>query len=266
MTKKQSYEWYPSPRYLLRRKLIIRNLRTIDCRNKSILEIGYGAGDTLCSYAALGMKVYGYDFSKIAKKEASRRLKVNGYTNVTLWNTEDEAYAKTRQYDVVAACEVLEHIEDDENMLQRWHDLIQRDGYIIITVPSRMKKWCLNDVWAGHYRRYEKQELRDKLLAAGFEIVNFWSYPFPINIALDYFLEKEKKREKGIELHDEKGFKKEDMTKESGVKREASALARMFSKDWLLLPWHLLQLLFVNTDLGSGYVVMAKKVDVYRKN
>ncbi len=50
------------------------------------------------------------------------------------------------------------------------------------------------------------------------------------------------------------------MTKESGVKREASSLARTFSKDWFLMPWHLLQLLFVNTDLESGYVVTAKKI------
>ncbi len=56
-----------------------------------------------------------------------------------------------------------------------------------------MKKWCLNDVWAGHYKRYERQELKGKLSEVGFEIKYFWSYPFPINIALDYLLEKEEK-------------------------------------------------------------------------
>ena len=259
MTKSETREWYPSPRYLLRRKLIVKSLKSINCAGKSILEIGYGAGDTLCTYSKLGMEVYGYDYSELAKKEATKRLlksKISG--GVKLYCTQEEAFS--RQYDVLAACEVLEHMEDDEAMLKTWNNLIKQNGHIIITVPSRMKKWCLNDVWAGHYRRYEKKELINKLSQAGFSPVNFWSYPFPINIALDYLLEKEKKREKGVEVHAEKGFEKEDMTKESGVKREASTLARMFSKDWFLFPWHLLQLLFVNTDLGSGYVVMAKKI------
>ncbi len=262
MLGKQSNEWYSSPRYLLRRKLIVKGLRLINCKNKSILEIGYGAGDTLCTYVNLGMKVYGYDFSDVAKEEASKRLSDAGKQGVVLWDSEDDVYNANKKYDVVAACEVLEHIKYDEVMLHEWSELVKSGGHILITVPSRMKKWCLNDVWAGHYRRYEKKELKDKLTAAGFEIKYFWSYPFPINIALDYLLEKEKRREKGIERHKEKGFKKEDMTKESGVKREASFLARIFSKDWFIMPWHILQLLFVNTDLGSGYVVIAKKCDV----
>ncbi len=128
MSDQQSNEWYLSPRYLLRRKLIARSLRLINCKSKSILENGYGAGDTLCTYENLGMKVYGYDFSDIAKDEASRRLKNAGYTDVILWNAEDEAYSADRKYDVVAACEVLEHIENDEVMLHKWNEIISKGG------------------------------------------------------------------------------------------------------------------------------------------
>ena len=123
-----------------------------------------------------------------------------------------------------------------------------------------MKKWCLNDEWSGHYRRYEKKELKDKLNNNGFEVINFYSYPVPINIVLDYLLEREKKREGGLEQHQEKQYSKEQMTKESGVTREAGGLARMLSKEWLMTPWHWLQLLFINTDLGSGYVVLSRKI------
>ena len=74
MTKSETREWYPSPRYLLRRKLIVKSLKSINCAGKSILEIGYGAGDTLCTYSKLGMEVYGYDYSELAKKEATKRF------------------------------------------------------------------------------------------------------------------------------------------------------------------------------------------------
>lgn len=253
MMEEKDFSWYPSPRYLLRKRLINRCLVSVGCEGKSVLEIGFGAGDMLCNFVDLGMKVYGYDFSELANKEAARRLKSRKGA-VNLFTSEEEVY--TSQYDIVVACEVLEHSEDDVGMLRRWNKLVEKGGYLIISVPSRMKKWCLNDVWAGHYRRYEKKDLAGKLKSAGYEIVNFWSYPFPVNIVLDYLLDKEKKRQSSGGADS-----KEDATKQSGVKREAGQISRLFSRDWVVAPWHWLQLLFVNTDLGSGYLVMAKKIN-----
>ncbi|MCR5836758.1 MAG: class I SAM-dependent methyltransferase [Lachnospiraceae bacterium] len=257
-TEMSNNTWYPSPRYLLRKALVVKCLQSIKCNGKSVLEVGFGSGDSLCDYSKLGMTVYGYDFSPQANYEAKKRLEANKIRGVVLYNSEYEAYSQ--QYDVLIACEVLEHIEHDEEMLITWNQVLGADGYIIITVPSRMKKWCLNDIWAGHYRRYERNEIYEKMKKSGFEIIYLWSYPFPINIILDYLLNREKKSAHGIETHKQKGFTKIEMTKESGVKREASWLARALSKKWLLYPWHLLQLLFINTDLGSGYVVLAKKL------
>lgn len=251
--------WYPSPRYLLRKKLIIKCLQRIKCKGKSIIEIGYGAGDGLCTYSKLGMKVYGYDYSDIAFEEASKRLLENGIDNVKLFNNEKDAYLE--KYDVVLACEVLEHIEDDNQMLKRWYDALNKKGHLIFSVPAKMSKWCLNDEWAGHYRRYEKSEIKNQLNECGFDVIWVWSYPVPINIVLDYLLEKEKKSNGGIEYHESNNYSIDDKTKESGIKREAGKLARALSKNWFIAPWHFLQLLFLNSDLGSGYVVMAKRIE-----
>lgn len=251
--------WYPSPRYLLRKRLLTRCLRKINCKGKSILEIGYGAGDMLCTCYELGMKVYGYDFSDIAKEESKKRieLKCNGSEynrDITIFEDEIEAYE--RAYDVIIACEVLEHIENDIEMLRKWNDSIVSDGYLIISVPSRMKKWCVNDEVAGHYRRYERNELIEKLKKTGFICDTIWSYPVPINVILDYLMNKEHKTRKK-DLRER--ISKESATKLSGVNRRSGRLARALSKPSLIYPWHLLQMMFVNTDLGSGYVVMAKK-------
>lgn len=258
MSKGNGTLWHPFPRYLLRKKLICRFLKLIDCKGKSILEIGFGAGDMLCCFAKHGMDVYGYDFSELANQEAAERIKINGFDNATMkiFASGNEITPPRGGYDALAAFEVLEHIEDDVGTLKKWHGLLNYNGYIMISVPSRMKKWNMNDVWAGHYRRYEKKELHDKLMQAGFEVIKLWSYPVPINIVLDYFLSKDKRRE--IEEQKQKNYKKEDMTKESGVKRNDSKIFRMLSNDILMEPWHWMQMLFLNTDLGSGYVVLGK--------
>lgn len=261
MSESSIGKWYPSPRYLLRKRLLIRCLRMIKCKGKSLLEIGYGAGDMLCTYHEHGMKVYGYDFSELAKKESLKRIsskgyKIGGNKGITLFESESEAY--NRKYNVLVACEVLEHIEDDVAMLRRWNASIASDGYLIISVPARMKRWSISDELAGHYRRYEKNELIGKLYNTGFDCKTIWSYPVPINGILDYLMNREHKIKKS-DLKEK--ISKEDKTKLSGINRKSGVFARALSRPMLIYPWHLIQMLFVNTDLGSGYVVMAKKND-----
>ena len=40
---------------------------------------------------------------------------------------------------------------------------MQKDGLLILYVPASMKAWSQMDIDAGHYRRYEKKEIINKL-------------------------------------------------------------------------------------------------------
>ncbi|MBQ6342119.1 MAG: class I SAM-dependent methyltransferase [Anaerolineaceae bacterium] len=252
-----NYKWYPAPRYLLRKQLLLKLLKQTNYKNKEILEIGYGSGDNLSTFANLGMNVFGYDFSLSAYEEAKTRLAKQGLfpSKIKIFTEEQDAYS--RHYDIVVACEVLEHIKEDKSMLCKWNTLLRNDGFIILSVPSRMKKWCDNDVWAGHYRRYEKEDLKNELSDAGFVVNKFWSYPFPANFFLDPLLNMNKKQD--ISNYQTNNITKEDASKLSGVRRKTGFLARKISNKWVLYPLHLLQLFFLNTDLGSGYIVLCKK-------
>jgi hypothetical protein len=76
--------------------------------------------------------------------------------------------------------EVLEHIEDDAAALQRIWELLSSNGQLLLSVPHRRDYWGPEDVWAGHQRRYEKDELHRKLEAAGFSIVEMMTWGYPI--------------------------------------------------------------------------------------
>jgi hypothetical protein len=72
--------------------------------------------------------------------------------------------------DFIYLIDVLEHIEEDEKMLKRLHETLDVNGRIFIYVPARMELFSPFDTRIGHFRRYHKRELRDKLMNAGFHI------------------------------------------------------------------------------------------------
>jgi SAM-dependent methyltransferase len=100
-----------------------------------------------------------------------------------------------REFDVVGAFDVLEHVEEDEAVIaQVWRALLP-DGVFLITVPQHMFLWSKQDDYACHVRRYEASELRSKLARAGFKVsylTSFVSLLLPI-----LFLSRVRKRGAG---------------------------------------------------------------------
>jgi 2-polyprenyl-3-methyl-5-hydroxy-6-metoxy-1,4-benzoquinol methylase len=71
--------------------------------------------------------------------------------------------------DTVICVNVLEHIEDDSLALANMRDLLTPGGRLILLVPAMKALYGSLDIKLGHYRRYEKDELVNKLRATGFD-------------------------------------------------------------------------------------------------
>lgn len=252
MPKQIKNQWYPAPRYLCRKNIITRYLKKHQATEKSILEIGYGSGDMLITYNKLGLNVTGYDFSNTAYEAAKQLITEKGMSDIFLLNSKDGI---KHCYDYVAACEVIEHIEDDISELYEWISFLKPNGTLILSMPSRMEKWNANDTWAGHIRRYERLELQTKLKKAGLSDIRILSYPFPANILLDPLLDKAGKR-----LLNQEQFQFEsnqEVTKISGVVGKTKRPHHLLSNSIIMAPFFWMQRLFFKTDLGSSYVVFA---------
>ncbi len=86
------------------------------------------------------------------------------------------------RFQLISALDVLEHIEDDAKSLRVISDLLETDGLFVLTVPAMPSLWSSHDVVSHHKRRYEKEELRLKLVQAGFAIeklTHFNTFLFP---------------------------------------------------------------------------------------
>jgi len=70
---------------------------------------------------------------------------------------------------VLTSCDVIEHVEDDDQALREFHRVLRPGGIAVLTVPALQWLWSPHDEVLGHFRRYHRKPLHRKLQAAGFE-------------------------------------------------------------------------------------------------
>jgi SAM-dependent methyltransferase len=85
-------------------------------------------------------------------------------------NCFDDLSQINEKYDFVYSSNVLEHILDDLDALHKLNKIINNDGHLAIYVPAFNFLYNKVDASVGHYRRYEKFELIEKIKIAGFSI------------------------------------------------------------------------------------------------
>lgn len=72
--------------------------------------------------------------------------------------------------DSVIFLNVLEHIEDDRAVLKALQETVPDGCRIVVLVPYNLKLYSDFDRALGHFRRYEKKELEDKMRDAGLQV------------------------------------------------------------------------------------------------
>jgi 2-polyprenyl-3-methyl-5-hydroxy-6-metoxy-1,4-benzoquinol methylase len=79
-------------------------------------------------------------------------------------------------FQTVIGINVLEHVEDDEKALLHLGNVLKPSGRLLLLVPS--KKWAYTELdrELGHFRRYEKKELGEKLAKASFQIEKLYFF------------------------------------------------------------------------------------------
>ncbi|NBT58851.1 hypothetical protein EBT16_08725, partial [bacterium] len=79
----------------------------------------------------------------------------------------------------------MRHMKKDREFLSTVRSHLKPEGLLVLTVPafsSLFSSW--DELW-GHYRRYSKSELQERLKANGFDILfasYFWSFLFPMAV------------------------------------------------------------------------------------
>lgn len=241
-------DWYPTPSYLVKRRVILEYLQRFDFRD--VLEVGCGCGDLLHMLERRGYTGLGIDISQEAVAVAQAGLSL-GRIHVECGSPD----MLKQQFSVVIASEVMEHYQDDTAFLARLGARLHDGGRLVLTVPAHMQDWGPNDDFCGHIRRYERADLHKKLEEAGFDEIEIYSYGVPIYNIMKPLYDRAIRSEPT-------GDSQLDKTVGSGgmwVMKSASRFFRILFNDVTMFPLYQLQRRFYHTDLGKGYFAAARK-------
>ncbi|MFI4851103.1 MAG: class I SAM-dependent methyltransferase [Gimesia chilikensis] len=251
--------WVPAPRYILRRSRILQLFRNLP--RGRVLEIGCGSGALLSELSELGFHCTALEMSEQARQLATQ-FNVN-HASVTIYEEPQSNWQE--HFDYVLSFEVLEHIEDDESALREWTTWIKPGGHILLSVPAHQKMWNDADIWAGHYRRYERKQLSDlfKKVGSDPEVIESYGYPLanwvePIRAS---FCRNRIKDGQGQQRTRKK------FTETSGTDRSTEVqmfpLFGKFPGSLAMQAFCQIQRAFLRTDLGNGYLVWARRQSIH---
>lgn len=172
LNKLQSKSFWFQKRNQLIQDVILRFFSTAN----KVLEIGCGSGyvlngirTVLPSTTLTATEIYANGLCYAAERvsEPCEFLQV------------DARYLPFKnEFDLIGAFDVLEHIEEDELVIENMHQALKPGGGVIITVPQHPWLWSITDDIACHKRRYKRKQLSSLLQQHGFEILVNTSFMF----------------------------------------------------------------------------------------
>ncbi len=244
--------FFKSPRYLFRKFVILEMLNGRD-DIKTFLDFGCGAGELDVTLARLDLKGVGLDFSKDAIEIGQGlREKHNVSSGKLQFKLGGLDKVSNQKFDIVICCEVLEHVEDDEGLLR---ELIGRTNkYLLISVPAKQKLFDESDKAVGHFRRYEKNQLKKMLEDNNLEVVKFVNYGYPytdiVRLARRIFFR--------IKLKKDKNSTMEDRSKESGINPIKIRGLNHIDIEKAVKALHLTSKPFGRYNLSEGYITLCR--------
>lgn len=138
-----------------------------------IVEVGCGLGNLLSNFKNRELAV-GIDNSKRTIEVV--KDKFSNFKNVLAfeYNIADSSVLslKTLRFDTAVSLNVFEHIENDDLALNHTSLLLQPNGYFIFIVPAHQWLYGTMDKSIGHYRRYTKTVVKEKLERSGFKVIS----------------------------------------------------------------------------------------------
>jgi SAM-dependent methyltransferase len=130
---------------------------------KHVAEIGAGIGGTtkiLCNGFQEEWLCVEPDAELVA--EINRKIQNGTLPGICTTYTGYSAHLH-KSFDSILYIDVIEHIEDDAAELRHAASLLKSKGYLFIIVPAHQFLYSPFDKMIGHYRRYNKQRLKQAI-------------------------------------------------------------------------------------------------------
>lgn len=135
-------------------------------RNESfrMLDAGCGTGQMTKLLEQYGEAV-GLEIAPEALEFARKR----GVKNLIQGSITDPPFS-AGSFDLVLSLDVIEHVDNDIQIIDSLFDIVKPGGHLIVTVPAFQSMWSQHDEINHHKRRYRVKQVRRMLADAGFTV------------------------------------------------------------------------------------------------
>jgi len=165
---KEAHFWFKA-----KQNLIFNLLNSIFPKNanQNILDIGCGTGAELEILKNFG------NVTALDKEKNSLNL-AKKYGVKILEGDIEKIELPNNYYDAICCFDVLEHLINDEKVIKKIYYSLKKDGYLFFTAPACPVLFGPHDIALEHFRRYKKNNLRDKLISAGLTVkkIGCWNF------------------------------------------------------------------------------------------
>jgi SAM-dependent methyltransferase len=139
----------------------------------AIFELGCGTGFVLQALAAAcpHARLVGGELGIEGLRIAQTRVPAATFVQV-----DGRELPFRAEFQLIGAFDVLEHIAEDEAVLEELRAALIPQGTLIVTVPQHPWLWSAADEYGEHVRRYTRRELLIKLERNGLRVVYVTSF------------------------------------------------------------------------------------------
>jgi ubiquinone/menaquinone biosynthesis C-methylase UbiE len=134
----------------------------------SILDVGAGTGEELSVLSRFGEVTVLESDEQMLKRVPNHLVKEKHLGSVVTLKFPDNGF------DLVAAFDVLEHIDNDREAVRQMVRVLKGGGHLILTVPALSRLYGAHDQALGHYRRYDRKDLLNLIPGLDCLEVGYW--------------------------------------------------------------------------------------------
>ena len=159
--------------YIGRHKFLLKCLKKhLKKSHKSFIDLGGGVGGWikyLINQLPLDFKEIALgDSSDIALMEAKKLLP----NNISFYQIDLKTNHWKEKWDVIFLFDVIEHLPDDQTILNRIFEALKPNGILIVSAPALKYFWSYNDELAKHLRRYNISDYKRLASLTGFNLID----------------------------------------------------------------------------------------------
>ncbi len=178
LKNEESHWWFKGRRKIIH-SIIEKNFNIKD-RKLNILDFGSRSGTNIKMLSFFG-NVFAYEKNKSIADILKNKFKSSENIKII------DSFENENFYDLIIAADVIEHIEDDKEIIKQLFKCLKKRGKILATVPAYQFLFSNKDKALHHYRRYTKNSLnnlfREKYKILKTSYFNFFLF-IPISISI----------------------------------------------------------------------------------